>query len=281
MTASRRRGTSRPLPCSVARKPGFVGLVRIVQYESGSVQQPAGATSLQPRRRPCQAGATARRTERRQSDLSNPSAGHSRLPPVLPVHCRSKSRRSLGGSGRSGCQKARSGVGYERHAYHLLCITRNGYSKCLHRFGSSRTRLPRLDDHAADERLADKCQRFAPRGTGCRHERLAPTAYDFLASFFRCSDFRLADPNATNDGSFFCDPAIDRLMDVAEQEEATDPDEADATWAQVDREVTERLRGPASQRELGRLLSPAWGVTSMTRPSPVRCSTRCSYAISR
>jgi peptide/nickel transport system substrate-binding protein len=68
---------------------------------------------------------------------------------------------------------------------------------------------------------------------------LAPTAYDFLATFFRCSDFRLADPAATNNGSFFCDPAIDRLMDVAEQEELTDPDEADATWAQVDREVTD------------------------------------------
>ena len=68
---------------------------------------------------------------------------------------------------------------------------------------------------------------------------LAPTAYDFLAAFFRCSDFRLADPTATHDGSFFCDPTIDRLMDAAEQEEATDPDEADATWARVDREVTD------------------------------------------
>jgi YVTN family beta-propeller protein len=68
---------------------------------------------------------------------------------------------------------------------------------------------------------------------------LAPTAYDFLARFFRCSSFRLADPGATNDGSFFCDPTIDRLMDAAEQEGPTDPDEADATWAQVDREVTD------------------------------------------
>jgi YVTN family beta-propeller protein len=66
-----------------------------------------------------------------------------------------------------------------------------------------------------------------------------PAASDFLARFFRCSSFRLADPNATNDGSFFCDPAIDRLMDAAEREGATDPDEADATWARVDREVTD------------------------------------------
>jgi peptide/nickel transport system substrate-binding protein len=68
---------------------------------------------------------------------------------------------------------------------------------------------------------------------------VAPTPYYFLARFFRCSDFRLADPNATYDGSFFCDPAIDRLMDAAEREEATDPYEADATWAQVDREITD------------------------------------------
>ena len=66
-----------------------------------------------------------------------------------------------------------------------------------------------------------------------------PAASDFLARFFRCSSFRLADPNATNDGSFFCDPAIDHLMDVAEREEATDPDEAATTWARVDREVTD------------------------------------------
>jgi len=66
-----------------------------------------------------------------------------------------------------------------------------------------------------------------------------PAASDFLARFFRCSSFRLADPNATNDGSFLCDPAIDHLMDIAEREEATDPDGAAATWARVDREVTD------------------------------------------
>ena len=66
-----------------------------------------------------------------------------------------------------------------------------------------------------------------------------PAASDFLARFFRCSSFRLADPDATNNGSFFCDPAIDHLMDVAEREEATDPDEAAATWAEVDRKVTD------------------------------------------
>ena len=48
--------------------------------------------------------------------------------------------------------------------------TRNGDGKCLHRLGSSRARLPRLDDHTAVERLAGKRQRFAPQGAGCRHQ---------------------------------------------------------------------------------------------------------------
>ena len=86
-----------------------------------------------------------------------------------------------------------------------------------------------------------------------------PAPSDFLARLFRCSSFRLADPNAASDGSF-CDSAIDHLMDVAEQEEATDPAKAAATWARVDREVTSRGSvGPARERELGRLSFPRVG----------------------
>jgi YVTN family beta-propeller protein len=66
-----------------------------------------------------------------------------------------------------------------------------------------------------------------------------PAASDFFDVSFRCSSFRLNDPAATRNGDFFCDPAIDRLMDTADAEEATDPAEASATWARVDREVTD------------------------------------------
>jgi peptide/nickel transport system substrate-binding protein len=66
-----------------------------------------------------------------------------------------------------------------------------------------------------------------------------PSASDFFDLFFRCSSFRLADPAATRNGSFFCDAAIDRQMDAADREQATDPTQAAATWATVDHEVTD------------------------------------------
>jgi peptide/nickel transport system substrate-binding protein len=62
--------------------------------------------------------------------------------------------------------------------------------------------------------------------------------YPSASDFFRCSSFRLADPAGTRDGSFFCDPAIDRLMNLADSEQATDPVQAASTWAAVDRAVT-------------------------------------------
>ena len=65
-----------------------------------------------------------------------------------------------------------------------------------------------------------------------------PSASDFFDLFFRCSDFRLADPAATRNGAFFCDPAIDRLMNLADTRQATDPARAAATWTAVDRAVT-------------------------------------------
>jgi ABC-type transport system substrate-binding protein len=66
-----------------------------------------------------------------------------------------------------------------------------------------------------------------------------PAASDFFDELFRCSAFRLADPAATRDGSFFCDPTIDALMNDADREQATDPASAAATWAVVDRDVTD------------------------------------------
>jgi YVTN family beta-propeller protein len=65
-----------------------------------------------------------------------------------------------------------------------------------------------------------------------------PLASTFFDDLFRCSDFRLADPADTANGSFFCDPAIDRLMNRADSDQTTDPEQAAATWTTVDRAVT-------------------------------------------
>ena len=65
-----------------------------------------------------------------------------------------------------------------------------------------------------------------------------PSASDFFDLFFRCSDFRLADPAATRNGAFYCNPALDRLMNLADTRQATDPAQAAATWTAVNRAVT-------------------------------------------
>jgi peptide/nickel transport system substrate-binding protein len=64
-----------------------------------------------------------------------------------------------------------------------------------------------------------------------------PSASDFLV-FFRCSAFRLDDPAATRNGSFYCNPAADHLMNLAGTQQATDPTQAAATWSAADRIVT-------------------------------------------
>ena len=65
-----------------------------------------------------------------------------------------------------------------------------------------------------------------------------PAASDFFDLAFRCSAFRLADPAATRNGSFFCDPAADRLMNTADRLQVTAPLRAAAIWAQVDKMIT-------------------------------------------
>jgi YVTN family beta-propeller protein len=65
-----------------------------------------------------------------------------------------------------------------------------------------------------------------------------PSASDFLDEFFRCSGFRLGDPAATRNGAFYCNPAADHLMKLADSQQATDPARAAATWAAADRAVT-------------------------------------------
>ena len=64
------------------------------------------------------------------------------------------------------------------------------------------------------------------------------SASDFFDLFFRCSDFRLDDPADTRNGAFFCDPAADRLMNKADNEQITNPVAAATTWTAVDRAVT-------------------------------------------
>ena len=56
---------------------------------------------------------------------------------------------------------------------------------------------------------------------------------DFFDTFFRCSAWKLDDPAATRNGSFFCDPAADRLMNQADREEASDPAAAAAGPASI------------------------------------------------
>jgi peptide/nickel transport system substrate-binding protein len=65
-----------------------------------------------------------------------------------------------------------------------------------------------------------------------------PSASDFFDLFFRCSAWRLDDPAATRNGAFYCNPAADQLMNKADSQQATDPAQAAATWAAVDRVVT-------------------------------------------
>jgi peptide/nickel transport system substrate-binding protein len=66
-----------------------------------------------------------------------------------------------------------------------------------------------------------------------------PSASDFFDLFFRCSSWKTADPATTTNGSFFCDPSIDRDMDLADSEEGAAPEQAAATWAAVDRAITD------------------------------------------
>ena len=65
-----------------------------------------------------------------------------------------------------------------------------------------------------------------------------PSASDFLDEFVRCSAFRLGDPAATRNGAFYCNPAADHLMSLADSQQASDPARAAATWAAADQAVT-------------------------------------------
>ncbi len=66
-----------------------------------------------------------------------------------------------------------------------------------------------------------------------------PTASDMFDQFFRCSSWKLADPGATHNGAFYCDPRLDALMNEADRVEATGLSRAAVIWAAVDRGVTD------------------------------------------
>jgi peptide/nickel transport system substrate-binding protein len=66
-----------------------------------------------------------------------------------------------------------------------------------------------------------------------------PSASEFFELHFACSGVRLDDAAATIHANFFCDPSIDRQMQAANQEETTNSEEADASWATIDQEVTD------------------------------------------
>jgi ABC-type oligopeptide transport system substrate-binding subunit len=67
-----------------------------------------------------------------------------------------------------------------------------------------------------------------------------PSPSDFFDLFFRCSAWKLAEPAATRNSSFFCNPGLDHSMDLADSEQGTQPARAAATWAAVDGGITYR-----------------------------------------
>jgi peptide/nickel transport system substrate-binding protein len=139
-------------------------------------------------------------------------------------------RRLVAASGTKGMQVTvwsdNQGSDGPVGAFTVSVLRELGYRATLHRASHA----------AVVEATSDSRRRIqATDGSWGAEFPLASTFFDDL---FRCSDFRLADPAATANGSFFCDPAIDRLMDRADSDLASDPQKAAAIWTAVDRAVT-------------------------------------------
>jgi YVTN family beta-propeller protein len=111
-------------------------------------------------------------------------------------------------------------------AFTVSVLRELGYRATLH-----------MASHAAVEQATNDSRRRI-QATGSEWFADYPSASDFLDLFFRCSASHLDDPAATRNGSFFCDPAADRLMTIADREQATNPQRAAATWAKADQMVT-------------------------------------------
>ena len=66
-----------------------------------------------------------------------------------------------------------------------------------------------------------------------------PSPSDTFDLFWKCSDFRLADPAGTNNGAFFCDRTLDGLISAADRQDVVDPAQGARTWAAADRRATD------------------------------------------
>jgi ABC-type transport system substrate-binding protein len=111
-------------------------------------------------------------------------------------------------------------------AFTVSVLRELGYRASLH-----------IASHAAVVQAANDSRRQIQATVGIWYADY-PSASDFFDLFFRCSASQLADPDATRNGSFYCNPAADQLMNLADRQQATDPVQAAATWAAVDRVVT-------------------------------------------
>ena len=82
-----------------------------------------------------------------------------------------------------------------RAAFTVSVLRELGYRATLH-----------IAPHAAVAQATNDSRRRIQATDGAWYADY-PSASDFFDLFFRCSDFRLADPAATRNGAFFCDPA--------------------------------------------------------------------------
>ena len=112
-------------------------------------------------------------------------------------------------------------------AFTVSVLRELGYRAALH-----------MASHMAVAQAANDWRRRI-QATGSEWFADYPSASDFLDLLFRCSAFRLDDPAATRNGAFFCGPAADRLMNIADREQVTNPQRAAAVWAKADRAVTD------------------------------------------
>ena len=64
-----------------------------------------------------------------------------------------------------------------------------------------------------------------------------PSEASFLAPLFKCSDFVPGKPDQTTDPSFFCDRAVDRLMDRAVAVGLVNPPAGHRLWQQAERKI--------------------------------------------
>ncbi len=77
-----------------------------------------------------------------------------------------------------------------------------------------------------------------------------PNPEDFIVPQFECSGF-VPNSDASLNPSEFCDPALDALTARAEQEQASSPAAAAATWAQLDRQLIDQAAWVG-------LVTPSW-----------------------